>query len=544
MLIDLERARARMVDLHLAACGIIDPRLLDAFRSVPRESFLPENLAEFAYEDNPLPIGEGQTISQPYIVAVTVEALGLRGGERVLEVGAGSGYAAAILAGSRGRSSRSRGRVAGDVGEVTPRAPRLLERLRRLRGRVARVAGARPLRRHRRRGRRAQGSAGAALSARDRRTPRHSRSGRTMPPRSSYASRARARPSTARRPRRGAIRAAHRRAGVERRDAREARAESAGAGVALPLSRPLRRGRGRRRTRQSSSCHVAASRAPASSRSSAKRRSLSTTSRRRPSTRSSSGSETRGLSSSAKRRTARAILPDASAHHARAHRATGVQLRRRRGRLARRRAHRRLRPRRSATLAAGVHPVHALPHLDVAERGGPRVRRLAPRLQRRPAGAAGRVPRARPLQPVHLDRGGPLVPRRGRPCAAQRGAQSLRHADPMAEGPRGYGRRSSSGGTGAPRTPSSRCFATCSRSAWSTRRKTAYASSTPRRTPAWSRTPSATTAPCTTARRPRGTSATRTCSTRCARCSRSTARTRRGWSGSTTRTSATRRRPR
>ena len=104
MLIDLERARARMVDLHLAARGIMDPRLLDAFRSVPRESFLPENLAEFAYEDNPLPIGEGQTISQPYIVAVTVEALGLRGGERVLEVGAGSGYAAAILS-----------RVAGEV---------------------------------------------------------------------------------------------------------------------------------------------------------------------------------------------------------------------------------------------------------------------------------------------------------------------------------------------------------------------------------------------------------------------------------------------
>jgi protein-L-isoaspartate(D-aspartate) O-methyltransferase len=71
--------------------------VLDAFGHVPREAFLPPELAEFAYEDTPLPIGEDQTISQPYIVAFTAEALGLKGGERVLEVGTGSGYAAAIL---------------------------------------------------------------------------------------------------------------------------------------------------------------------------------------------------------------------------------------------------------------------------------------------------------------------------------------------------------------------------------------------------------------------------------------------------------------
>ena len=94
---DLTEARSRMVELQLARRGISDPRVLDAFRDVPREAFLPPNLAEFAYEDSPLPIGEGQTISQPYIVAVTVEALGLRGHERVLEIGTGSGYAAAIL---------------------------------------------------------------------------------------------------------------------------------------------------------------------------------------------------------------------------------------------------------------------------------------------------------------------------------------------------------------------------------------------------------------------------------------------------------------
>jgi protein-L-isoaspartate(D-aspartate) O-methyltransferase len=94
---DLQRLRDRMVDIDLAHRGIIAPKILAAFRSVPREAFIPDALAEFAYEDTPLSIGEGQTISQPYIVALTVQALGLRGGERVLEVGTGSGYAAAIL---------------------------------------------------------------------------------------------------------------------------------------------------------------------------------------------------------------------------------------------------------------------------------------------------------------------------------------------------------------------------------------------------------------------------------------------------------------
>jgi protein-L-isoaspartate(D-aspartate) O-methyltransferase len=92
-----ERQRARMVEVHLARRGITDPNVLDAFRSVPREGFVPEELAEFAYEDTPLPIGQGQTISQPYIVAFTIQELGLRGSERVLEVGTGSGYAAALL---------------------------------------------------------------------------------------------------------------------------------------------------------------------------------------------------------------------------------------------------------------------------------------------------------------------------------------------------------------------------------------------------------------------------------------------------------------
>ncbi len=86
-----------MVERHLEKRGIVDRRVLEAFRVVQREAFVPENLQEFAYQDAPLPIAEGQTISQPYIVALTVAALGLKGHERALEVGTGSGYAAAIL---------------------------------------------------------------------------------------------------------------------------------------------------------------------------------------------------------------------------------------------------------------------------------------------------------------------------------------------------------------------------------------------------------------------------------------------------------------
>ena len=93
----LTEARSQMVDLQLAGRGLSDERLLEAFRTVPREAFVPADLVDFAYRDGPLPIGEEQTISQPYVVAVTIEALGLKGHERVLEIGTGSGYAAAVL---------------------------------------------------------------------------------------------------------------------------------------------------------------------------------------------------------------------------------------------------------------------------------------------------------------------------------------------------------------------------------------------------------------------------------------------------------------
>ena len=90
--------RSRMVERQLAARGIKDERVLAAFGKVPREAFVPADLAEYAYDDNPLPIGEGQTISQPYVVALMAEAARIASRARVLEVGAGSGYAAAILA--------------------------------------------------------------------------------------------------------------------------------------------------------------------------------------------------------------------------------------------------------------------------------------------------------------------------------------------------------------------------------------------------------------------------------------------------------------
>lgn len=93
-----EEIRDRMVREQIAARGVRDARVLAAMRRVPRELFLKEGLEEFAYQDTPLPIESDQTISQPFIVAYMTEALGLRGGEKVLEIGTGSGYAAAVLA--------------------------------------------------------------------------------------------------------------------------------------------------------------------------------------------------------------------------------------------------------------------------------------------------------------------------------------------------------------------------------------------------------------------------------------------------------------
>mgnify|MGYP000751903884 CR=1 FL=1 len=95
---DFGRQRQRMVTRQLRARGISGTRVLNAMRTVPRHLFVPENLRDSAYADTPLPIGYGQTISQPYIVALMSEVLALEPGERVLEIGTGSGYQAAILA--------------------------------------------------------------------------------------------------------------------------------------------------------------------------------------------------------------------------------------------------------------------------------------------------------------------------------------------------------------------------------------------------------------------------------------------------------------
>jgi protein-L-isoaspartate(D-aspartate) O-methyltransferase len=101
---DFTHQREAMVEQQLAARGIADERLLDAMRQVPRHEFVPAHLSGFAYEDSPLPIEADQTISQPYIVALMIEAAEVAAGDRVLEIGAGSGYAAAVM-----------GRIAAEV---------------------------------------------------------------------------------------------------------------------------------------------------------------------------------------------------------------------------------------------------------------------------------------------------------------------------------------------------------------------------------------------------------------------------------------------
>lgn len=95
---EFAKERRMMTDSQIRARGVRDPLVLAAITKVPRHLFIPEGLRGCAHADEPLPIGQGQTISQPYIVAYMTEALGLQGGERVLEVGTGSGYQTAVLA--------------------------------------------------------------------------------------------------------------------------------------------------------------------------------------------------------------------------------------------------------------------------------------------------------------------------------------------------------------------------------------------------------------------------------------------------------------
>src|SRR4030095_5890206 len=94
---DARERRLEMVESQIRQRGVADARVLDVMRSVPRERFVPEDSAPRAYDDTPLAIGSGQTISQPYIVAYMTEALEVRSTDRVLEIGTGSGYQAAVL---------------------------------------------------------------------------------------------------------------------------------------------------------------------------------------------------------------------------------------------------------------------------------------------------------------------------------------------------------------------------------------------------------------------------------------------------------------
>ncbi|KKM77345.1 hypothetical protein LCGC14_1370990, partial [marine sediment metagenome] len=95
----LARARRTMIRVHLEGRGITNPRVLEAFRRVPRERFVPAKKLRDAYADHPIPIGRGQTISQPYIVALMIQELDVQPSDRVLDVGSGSGYETALLAG-------------------------------------------------------------------------------------------------------------------------------------------------------------------------------------------------------------------------------------------------------------------------------------------------------------------------------------------------------------------------------------------------------------------------------------------------------------
>lgn len=121
---DFAAEREAMVERQIESRGIHDPKILEAFRAVPREEFLSEEYRDLAYGDHPLPIEAGQTISQPYIVALMIEAAEIKPGDTVLEVGAGSGYAAAVMS-----------RIAGKViaierqGELVKVAKERIDRL-------------------------------------------------------------------------------------------------------------------------------------------------------------------------------------------------------------------------------------------------------------------------------------------------------------------------------------------------------------------------------------------------------------------------------
>ena len=160
-------AREQMVERQIIARGVRDSAVLRAMRTVPREAFVPRHQARRAYADQPLPIGEGQTISQPYIVATMTESLRLRPGDRVLEIGTGSGYGAAVLAEIAAQVyTVERLAETRRVGPAPVGRPALYQCPRAAWRRVAGLARARAVRCHRGDGRRPRGPAVAPRAAR------------------------------------------------------------------------------------------------------------------------------------------------------------------------------------------------------------------------------------------------------------------------------------------------------------------------------------------------------------------------------------------
>ncbi len=511
-------ARSRMVELQLAGRGISDPRVLDAFQAVPREAFIPPGLAEFAYEDAPLPIGEDQTISQPYIVAVTIEALRLK-----------ATSACSRSAPAPATPPPCSSRIAKEVFTVERReslANEARERLARLGYRNVHVLHG-------------DGTLGwpehapydaIAVAAGGPEVPKAlldqlAPGGRLVIPV-------------------GPDESSQVLTRVTRVGADEFREEPLIEVRFVPLI-------GEQGWPEEERVLLAPGKSS---------RNATVAKLIRETAEPIDDIESCSVDALLERiGDARLVLLGEATHGT-------SEFYRMRARITKALIERRgfdfvaveadwpdaarvddyvLGDRPRSKLA--FTPFSRFPTWMWRNEEVARLRRLAatsepgPGRARRPR----RVPRPRSLQPVHLDRGRPRLPRRRRPGGRPRRARPLRRADAVAEG----SRRLRPSGARRPlrelRDRGRRHAARHARRDGSTTpARTASDSSTPRRTRAWWRTPSATTAPCTTARRRPGTCATRTCSTRCRRCWRSTAPTRRGSSGSTTRTSATPARPR